>query len=133
MLVAAVLRAGLSGLVPTLPDETCYWDWSRQLDAGYFDQPPGIAFRIAAGTRLLGNTPRYCARDAPPDAHARSRRSRSIGWSVHGKSPLQHGFDFVLWTRAVKQALITDLVALSLSLASIGALLARLDLTVQKP
>ncbi len=56
ILVAAVLRAGLSSLVPLLPDETYYWDWSRQLAAGYFDHPPGIALLIAAGTRLFGNT-----------------------------------------------------------------------------
>ena len=56
ILVAAVLRAALSALVPLLPDETYYWEWSRQLQAGYFDHPPGIAFLIAAGTRLFGQT-----------------------------------------------------------------------------
>lgn len=57
VLVAAVLRAALSGLVPLLPDETYYWDWSRRLAAGYFDHPPGIALLIAGGTALFGNTP----------------------------------------------------------------------------
>ena len=56
ILAAAVLRAGLSALVPLLPDETYYWEWSRQLAAGYFDHPPGIALLIAAGTRLFGHT-----------------------------------------------------------------------------
>jgi 4-amino-4-deoxy-L-arabinose transferase-like glycosyltransferase len=56
ILAAAVLRTVLSGLVPLLPDETYYWEWSRQLAAGYFDHPPGIALLIASGTALLGDT-----------------------------------------------------------------------------
>ena len=52
---------------------------------------------------------------------------------MHGKSPLQYGFDCGLWTRQVVQALIADRFAVSISLASIGTFLVRLDLTVQKP
>ncbi len=53
---AAVLRAALSALVPLLPDETYYWTWTRRLEAGYFDHPPGIALLIAFGVRLAGDT-----------------------------------------------------------------------------
>lgn len=53
---AVILRAILSSLVPLLPDETYYWDWSRRLAAGYFDHPPGIAWMIAAGSSLAGST-----------------------------------------------------------------------------
>jgi 4-amino-4-deoxy-L-arabinose transferase-like glycosyltransferase len=53
---AALLRGLLSALVPLLPDETYYWEWSRRLEGGYFDHPPGIALLIALGTRLLGNS-----------------------------------------------------------------------------
>ena len=53
---AAVLRALLSSLVPLLPDETYYWAWTRHLEAGYFDHPPGIALLIAAGVRAIGDT-----------------------------------------------------------------------------
>lgn len=49
-------RALLAALVPLLPDETYYWEWSRRLEAGYFDHPPGIALLIAAGTRWFGDT-----------------------------------------------------------------------------
>ena len=52
---------------------------------------------------------------------------------VHGKSPWQYGFDFGWWTRTLVQALIAERFAVALSLASIGALLARVGLTVQKP
>ncbi|MBI1249501.1 phospholipid carrier-dependent glycosyltransferase [bacterium] len=36
-------------------DEAYYWDWSRQLDYGYFSKPPMIAWIIGLSTRLLGD------------------------------------------------------------------------------
>jgi 4-amino-4-deoxy-L-arabinose transferase-like glycosyltransferase len=53
---AFLLRSLLAALVPLLPDETYYWEWSRRLEGGYFDHPPGIALLIATGVRLFGNT-----------------------------------------------------------------------------
>lgn len=53
---AALVRALLSAMVPLLPDETYYWDWSRHLAAGYFDHPPAIAWLIASGTSLAGSS-----------------------------------------------------------------------------
>ena len=53
----AAVRLLLGALVPLFPDETYYWEWSRQLAGGYFDHPPAIAFLIAGGTALLGDTP----------------------------------------------------------------------------
>lgn len=38
-----------------IPDEAYYWDWSRQLDWGYYSKPPLIAWIIAASTGLLGS------------------------------------------------------------------------------
>jgi 4-amino-4-deoxy-L-arabinose transferase-like glycosyltransferase len=38
-------------------DEAYYWDWSRQLDWGYYSKPPLIAWIIALSTRSLGSTP----------------------------------------------------------------------------
>lgn len=38
------------------PDEAQYWTWSQQLDWGYYSKPPGIAWEIALGTALFGNT-----------------------------------------------------------------------------
>ncbi|MBC8086610.1 MAG: glycosyltransferase family 39 protein [Phycisphaerae bacterium] len=57
LIVAAMLARGvIAALVPLLPDETYYWEWSRRLQAGYFDHPPGIALLIAMGTSLFGET-----------------------------------------------------------------------------
>ncbi len=41
---------------PLAPDETYYWEWSRQLDWGYYDQGPVIAWLIRASTELFGST-----------------------------------------------------------------------------
>jgi transposase len=52
---------------------------------------------------------------------------------VNGKSPQQYGFDFGLWTRQIVRDLVASRFEIRLSLASVGALLARLGLTAQKP
>lgn len=52
---------------------------------------------------------------------------------INGKNPRQYGFDFGLWTRQVVRELVEQKFAARLSLASIGALLARLGLSAQKP
>ena len=38
-----------------LGDEAQYWVWSRHLDLSYYSKGPGVAWAIAASTRLLGN------------------------------------------------------------------------------
>ncbi|MBI2949791.1 MAG: glycosyltransferase family 39 protein [Verrucomicrobia bacterium] len=37
-------------------DEAYYWLWSKHLDYGYFSKGPGVAWTIAAGTWLFGDT-----------------------------------------------------------------------------
>ncbi len=37
-------------------DEAYYWDWSRQLDWGYYSKPPMIAWLIALSTGLAGSS-----------------------------------------------------------------------------
>src|SRR6056300_2058213 len=36
-------------------DEAQYWDWSRNVDFGYFTKPPLIAWLIALSTTIFGN------------------------------------------------------------------------------
>lgn len=38
------------------PEEAQYWDWSRHLDWSYYSKGPGIAYLIAAVTRLGGDS-----------------------------------------------------------------------------
>ena len=53
---AAILGYILYGKVGLGPDEAQYWTWSQALDWGYYSKPPGIAWQIALGTHLFGNT-----------------------------------------------------------------------------
>ncbi len=39
-----------------IPDESYYWEWSRNLDFSFYDQPPFIAYIIALFTFLGGHT-----------------------------------------------------------------------------
>ncbi len=50
------LRLLVAATAPLAPDEAYYWVWSRALAPGYLDHPPMIAFWIAAGTGVLGDT-----------------------------------------------------------------------------
>ena len=42
--------------LPMLPDETYYFQWSHHLDASYFSKGPAVAYTIAAGTALFGES-----------------------------------------------------------------------------
>jgi len=42
--------------VGLMPDEAQYWTWSQFLSLGYYSKPPAIAWQIALGTALFGNT-----------------------------------------------------------------------------
>ena len=60
-------------------------------------------------------------------------QERQVFRWVNGKNPMQYGFDFGLWTRQIVRELVEREFGVMLSLASIGAMLARLGLTAQKP
>lgn len=60
-------------------------------------------------------------------------QERQVFRWVNGKNPRLYGFDFGLWTRQIVRELVIQQFGVTLSLASIGALLARLGLTPQKP
>jgi dolichol-phosphate mannosyltransferase len=53
---ACLLRLVYSGVLPLLPEEAYYWNYSVHLDIGYFDHPPLVAWLIALGNGLLGTT-----------------------------------------------------------------------------
>ncbi len=50
VLAATAWRLHLAAALQLHPDEAYYWLWSRQLDIGYFDHPPMVAFFIWLGT-----------------------------------------------------------------------------------
>lgn len=56
-LVLLGLRLVAAGNGPLFFDEAYYWQWSTNLQLGYFDHPPLIAWVIRAGTLIFGDTP----------------------------------------------------------------------------
>jgi transposase len=62
-----------------------------------------------------------------------ARQEHQVFRWINGKNPMQYGFDFGLWTRQIAGDLIAQRFGVTLSLASVGALLARVGLTPQKP
>ena len=51
-----VLRFALCGVIELLPEEAYYWTYWQHPALGYFDHPPMVAWTIAVGTTLFGDT-----------------------------------------------------------------------------
>lgn len=86
------------------------------------------AARPGLGKRALA------ARPAPgrPRSLTPRQEQQVFRW-INGNDPRQYGLDFGLWTRAVVADLIERKFGIRLGLTAIGELLARLNLTPQKP
>jgi 4-amino-4-deoxy-L-arabinose transferase-like glycosyltransferase len=56
ILGATALRLLLAATLPLVADEAYYWEWSRRLAFGYFDHPPVIAWLVAHGTAIFGDS-----------------------------------------------------------------------------
>jgi len=80
------------------------------------------------GVRALRSRP---ASGRPRRLNARQER-QVFGW-VNGRDPRQYGLDFGLWTRRIVALLIEQKFRVRLGLSAVGALLAKLGLTPQKP
>lgn len=57
ILAAAAVHLFLAFRFPLAPDEAYYWQWSRHLGPGYYDQGPMVAWWIRATCALFGDTP----------------------------------------------------------------------------
>ena len=59
LLLAAALwawRAAYAPFVNLFPEEAYYWSYAKHLDYGYLDHPPMVAWLIATGTAVFGDT-----------------------------------------------------------------------------
>ncbi len=70
---------------------------------------------------------------AGPTPKLTEAQQRRVKRWILGKDPRQYGFDFGLWTRRIVQQLILEKIQVELCLTSVGKLLARLNITPQKP
>jgi transposase len=93
---------------------SCIYDWLARYRAG--------GWHALRAVPLKGRPPRITG-----------RQLKWIYNTVTLKNPLQFKFEFALWTRPMIRALIKEKFGISLSLASVGRLLAQLGLTCQKP
>src|SRR5690349_8608796 len=55
-LAGSAVRLVAAAVVPVLPEEAYHWCYTQHLSAGYYDHPPMIAWMIALGRLLFGNT-----------------------------------------------------------------------------
>ena len=90
----------------------------------WFDQ----ALRSRAGVAALGAT----VGTGRPRVLTPKQEQQRLRW-VDGRDARQYGLDFGRWTRAVVADLIERTFGLRPSVTSVGALLARLGLSPQKP
>ncbi len=103
--------------------------------AASFGLHRGWAYKVLAKAKGSGRGKRALLSRKPPGRPRTltvQQERQVFGW-VNGKNPRQYGFDFGLWTRQIVRELVAQKFGMELSLASIGALLARVGLTPQKP
>lgn len=60
-------------------------------------------------------------------------QERQVYRWINGRDPQQYGLDFGLWTRRIVATLIQERFDVALGVTAVGALLAKLGLTPQKP
>jgi transposase len=60
-------------------------------------------------------------------------QERQVFRWINGRDPRQYGLDFGLWTRAIVALLIARKFGVALGITAVGMLLAKLQLTPQKP
>ena len=80
------------------------------------------------GLRALRSTPAT----GRPRTLTPAQERQVFGW-VNGRDPRQYGVDFGLWTRRIVALLMERKFGVRLGVTAVGALLAKLGLTPQKP
>lgn len=68
-----------------------------------------------------------------PEPKLTDKQKKQVRRWIVGRDPRQYGFDFGLWTRRVVAEMIYERYGVTLTLPSVGHLLASLQITPQKP
>jgi len=56
LLVVTAVRLVMAWVIPISPEEAYHWNFARHLDWSYYDHPPMLAWAIALGRLILGDT-----------------------------------------------------------------------------
>jgi Dolichyl-phosphate-mannose-protein mannosyltransferase len=93
---------------PILKDEAYYWRWAQNLDWGYFDHPPMVAFIIKLGTYLfpdalgirfvtvlLNIAMIFVVWALVPDSHKKQKNTEWIFFSILLAMPFFHVYGFI--------------------------------------
>jgi dolichol-phosphate mannosyltransferase len=56
LLYVLALKLVYMGVIDLIPEEAYYWNYAKHLSLGYLDHPPMVAWLIALGTAIFGNT-----------------------------------------------------------------------------
>ena len=83
---------------------------------------PGVGIKALRSTKATGR----------PRSLTPAQERQVFRW-INGRDPRQYGLDFGLWTRAIVVELIEKKFGITLGVTAVGALLAKLGLTPQKP
>ena len=68
-----------------------------------------------------------------PECKLTEKQRQQVRRWILGKDPRQYGLDFALWTRRIVQSLIQSRMNIQVGLTAVGRMLARLEITPQKP
>lgn len=90
------------------------YPWLSKFKAGGWD---ALCEKIAAG----------------PEPKLTEKQCQQVRRWVVGKDPRQYGFEFGLWTRRIVAELIAEKLGVTMGLTAVGRLLAKLNITPQKP
>lgn len=101
--------------------------------AATFGLHRGWAYKVLAKAKGRGEHALLSTKGTGRPRTLTAAQERQVFRWINGKNPRQHGFDFGLWTRQIVRELVAQKFEVGLSLASIGALLARIGLSPQKP
>ncbi len=57
LVAITVVRVVLGAITPVVPEEAYHWNYACHLDWSYYDHPPMVAWVIALGRAIFGDTP----------------------------------------------------------------------------
>jgi transposase len=90
-------------------------------------------YRWLRAARAGGEAALKSRKHPGPTPKLTARQKQQVRTWICGKDPRQYGFDFGLWTRRILVALIERKLKKTVSITTVGRLLAELGITPQKP